>query len=42
MDLLLAWSFMHPMVSVLARRPALVKVPGVGIAAALDVPGAVA
>jgi preprotein translocase subunit SecD len=42
MDLLLAWSFMHPMVSVLARRPALVRVPGVGIAAALDVPGAVA
>ena len=42
MDLLLAWSFMHPMVSVLARRPALVQVPGVGIAAALDVPGAVA
>jgi preprotein translocase subunit SecD len=42
MDLLLAWAFMHPMVSVLARRPALVKVPGVGIAAALDVPGAVA
>ena len=42
MDLLLAYAFMHPMVSVLARRPALVRVPGVGIAAALDVPGAVA
>jgi preprotein translocase subunit SecD len=42
MDLLLAWAFMHPMVCVLARNPALVKLPGVGIAAALDVPGAVA
>jgi preprotein translocase subunit SecD len=42
MDLLLAYTFMHPMVSVLARRPALVTLPGVGIAAALDVPGAVA
>ena len=42
MDLILAFFFMHPMVSVLARRPALVKLPGVGIASALDVPGAVA
>jgi preprotein translocase subunit SecD len=42
MDLLLAWSFMHPMVSVLARRPKLVQLPGVGIASALDVPGALA
>jgi preprotein translocase subunit SecD len=42
MDLLLAWAFMHPMVSVLARRPELVKLPGIGIASALDVPGAVA
>jgi len=42
MDLLLAWSFMHPMVSVLARQPKLVQLPGVGIASALDVPGAVA
>ena len=33
MDLLLAYCFMHPMVSVLARRPALVQLPGVGIAA---------
>ena len=30
---------MHPMVSVLARRPALVQLPGVGIAPALDVRG---
>jgi preprotein translocase subunit SecD len=42
MDLLLAWSFMHPMVSVLARRSELVRLRGVGIASALDVPGAVA
>jgi preprotein translocase subunit SecD len=42
MDLLLAFTFMHPMVSVLARRKALVTLPGVGIAAALDSPGAVA
>ena len=42
MDLLLAYCFMHPMVSVLARRPHLVRLPGVGIAAALDVVGATA
>jgi len=42
MDLLLAFCFMHPMVSVLARRPHLVQLPGVGIAAALDVVGATA
>ena len=42
MDLLLAWAFMHPMVSVLARNPKLVQLPGVGIAAALDVQGAMA
>jgi preprotein translocase subunit SecD len=42
MDLLLAYFFMHPMVSVLARRPSLVRMPGVGIAAALDVVGATA
>ena len=42
MDLLLAYTFMHPMVSVLARRPKLVTVPGVGIASALDAPGVVA
>jgi preprotein translocase subunit SecD len=42
MDLLLAYTFMHPMVSVLARRKSLVTVPGVGIASALDSPGAVA
>ncbi len=42
MDLVLAYCFMHPMVSVLARRPQLVQLPGVGIAAALDVIGATA
>jgi preprotein translocase subunit SecD len=42
MDLLLAYTFMHPMVSILARRSSLVTMPGVGIASALDVPGAVA
>ncbi len=42
MDLLLAWAFMHPMVSVLARRPKLVQLPGIGIASALDVAGATA
>lgn len=38
LDLLLAYTFMHPMVLVLARRPSLVRMPGVGIAAGLDVP----
>jgi len=42
MDLLIAYTFMHPLVSVMARRSSLVRMPGVGIAAALDVPGAVA
>jgi preprotein translocase subunit SecD len=42
MDLLLAWAFMHPMVSVLARRPKLVQLPGIGIASALDAVGATA
>jgi len=42
MDLLLAYFFMHPFVSILARNPKLVRLPGVGIAAALDVQGAVA
>ena len=31
-DLMLAYCFMHPLVSVLARRPTLVRMPGVGIA----------
>ena len=39
LDLILAYCFMHPCVSLLARRPSLVAMPGVGIAAGLDVPG---
>ena len=42
LDLLLAYTFMHPMVSVLARNPKLVRMPGIGIGAALDVAGATA
>ncbi len=39
-DLVIAYFFMHPLVSMLARRPALVRMRGLGIAAGLDVPGA--
>ncbi len=38
LDLILAYCFMWPFVSVLARRPALVRLGGVGIGAGLDVP----
>jgi len=38
LDLILAYCFMWPFVSVLARRPALVRMAGVGIGAGLDVP----
>jgi len=41
-DLVLAYTFMHPLVSILARSPRLVRLPGVGIASALDVAGATA
>jgi preprotein translocase subunit SecD len=41
-DLVLAYTFMHPLVAILARNPRLVRLPGVGIAAALDVAGATA
>jgi hypothetical protein len=37
-DLILTVTFMHPFVVLLARRPNLVRVPKVGIAAGLDVP----
>ena len=37
-DLVLTVTFMHPFVSLLSRRPNLVRVPKVGIAAGLDVP----
>ncbi len=39
LDLVLAYCFMHPFVMLLARKPALVRLPGVGIAAGLDTPG---
>jgi preprotein translocase subunit SecD len=39
-DLVLSYVFMHPLVALMARRPALVRLPGVGIAAGLDVPEA--
>jgi preprotein translocase subunit SecD len=42
LDLLLAVTFMHPAVTVLARRPHLVRLPGFGIATGLDVPGVTA
>jgi preprotein translocase subunit SecD len=42
MDLLLAYCFMHPAVVLLARRPALVRLPGIGIAAGLDAVGVTA
>jgi preprotein translocase subunit SecD len=38
LDLIVSYFFMHPLVSLLARRPGLVRLPGVGIAAGLDVP----
>jgi len=38
LDLILAYCFMWPFVSVLARRPALVRMGGIGIGAGLDVP----
>ena len=41
LDLLLAYFFMHPLVSILARNPRLVGMPGVGIAAGLDAPEAI-
>jgi preprotein translocase subunit SecD len=39
-DLVLAYCFMHPLVVLLARRPALVRMRGIGIATGLDVPEA--
>ena len=38
LDLLVAYFFMHPLVSLMARRPHLVRMRGVGIAAGLDAP----
>ena len=42
LDLILAYCFMWPFVSVLARRPALVRMRGIGIGAGLDTPEATA
>ena len=42
LDLLVAYFFMHPIVSLMARNPELVRMRGVGIAAGLDAPGVVA
>jgi preprotein translocase subunit SecD len=42
LDLFVAYFFMHPIVSLMARRPELVRMPGVGIAAGLDAKGVVA
>ncbi|MCZ7536384.1 MAG: protein translocase subunit SecD [Acidimicrobiia bacterium] len=39
-DLVIAYFFMHPLVSMMARRPSLVRMRGLGIAVGLDVPEA--
>ncbi len=39
LDLVVAYFFMHPLVSIMARRPSLVAMKGVGIAAGLDSAG---
>jgi preprotein translocase subunit SecD len=38
LDLIVAYFFMHPLVSLMARRPHLVRMKGIGIAAGLDTP----
>ena len=38
LDLIVAYFFMHPLVGLMARRPHLVRMRGVGIAAGLDTP----
>ena len=42
LDLLVAYFFMHPLVSILARKPHLVRMKGFGIGAGLDHPEVVA
>ena len=37
-DLVLAYVYMYPLVALMALRPSLVRMKGVGIAAGLDVP----
>jgi len=41
-DLAVSYFFMHPLVSLMARRPQLVRMRGVGMAAGLDAPGVTA
>lgn len=41
LDLFVAYFFMHPIVSLMARRSSLVRMPGVGIAAGLDAPAGI-
>jgi len=41
LDLFVAYFFMHPVVSLMARRSALVRMKGIGIAAGLDAPAGV-
>ncbi len=38
LDLAVSYFFMHPLVALMARRPALVRMRGIGIAAGLDAP----
>jgi preprotein translocase subunit SecD len=42
LDLAVSYFFMHPLVSMLARRPELVRMRNVGIAAGLDAPAVTA
>jgi preprotein translocase subunit SecD len=42
LDLLVAYFFMHPLVSLMARKPALVRMRPFGISSGLDAPEAVA
>lgn len=42
LDLIVGYFFMHPAVSLLARRPSLVRMRGIGIASGLDAPGVTA
>lgn len=42
LDLIVSYFFMHPVVSILARRPELVRMRGVGIGAGLDAPAVTA
>ncbi|MCU1458926.1 MAG: protein-export rane protein SecD [Actinomycetia bacterium] len=42
LDLVISYTFMHPLVSLMARKPSLVRMRNVGIAAGLDSPEVVA